>query len=298
MTEGPDFLIVGAAKSGTTILHRWLELQDGVFLPAVKEPHFFCFEGLDPASIGKKVDTSYAEQMSFSREDYLGLFKAARPDQIRGEASPGYLYYHDTADAIFNFNPDMKIICLLRNPVERAYSQYMHHIRDGYEHIPSLVAAIEAERGRISAGYWWGYHYRSGGFYADGARKYIEVFGRENVLVQLYDDLVVDPARVFAAVISFLGIASDQTPDFAKRENAASGLPKVPRFPLQAKFAHNHPRFAKLMAQLGLNPNGAICGKPAPALGIETKTELGNHYRQDILETSQIIGRDLSAWLQ
>lgn len=298
MQTGPDFLIIGAAKSGTTILHRWLDMQDQVFMAPVKEPHYFCFDGLDPRSIGKHVDPAYARQMAFDRSQYDRLFDQARDGQAKGEASPGYLYFEQAAKAIHTANPRTKIICLLRDPAERAHSQYMHHVRDGFEHNGSLATALEQEASRVEEGYWWGYHYRSGGFYAEALRRYFELFDKSDIQVHLFDDLVRDPKAVLEATSRFLGVTCDCQPNFKKKANAASGLPQVPRFPWQANIAHRRPRIGRLMARAGLHPAGRICGKAAPQLDVAVRQTLLEVYSDDIRATSELIGRDLSSWME
>ena len=298
MKQGPDFIIVGAAKCGTTILHQWLKMQDRVFMPEVKEPHFFCFDGLDAGSVGKQVDPAYAQQMTFNSKDYARLFKRARQDQLCGEASPGYMYYPSAAQAIVDHNPQTKIICILRDPADRAYSQFMHHLRDGYENLPDLGTALIVEEGRVEQGYWWGYHYGKAGFYADSLRRYLDLFGRENILTLLFDDLVNEPELVFSLVLNFLGVSCSQTPLFSKRANAASGMPRVPRFPAQANLAHRNRRLGALFTRIGLDPAGRICGKAAPTLEEKTRVKLREMYRADILATASLIERDLSAWLE
>ena len=298
MQTGPDFIIVGAAKSGTTIVQKWLSRQDAIFMTRVKEPHFFCFNGLGPDDIGRHVDPAYAAQMAFCEADYLRMFEGAEQYQIKGEASPGYLYFEGTAEAIYRRNPNTKIICLLRHPADRAYSQYMHHIRDGFEHHSSLSDALSDCPRRIREGYWWGYHYRQAGFYAERLTQFFQCFPRPNIFVALFDDLVNDPAVLFDRICGFLDFEPNWQPDFASRSNVASGLPRVPRFPIHAKIVHQHPRLGRLMARMGLSPAGSLCGKKAPRMAPATRQHLVEGYSDDIEATAKLIGRDLSAWLK
>lgn len=297
MDQSPDFIIAGAAKSGTTILHRWLGMQEDVFVPSVKEPHYFCFRGMNANSIGSHVDPHYAAQMAFDRGAYEQLFCDAAPHQMTGEASPGYLYFPGVARAIHAHNLNIKIVCMLRNPADRAFSQFMHHVRDGHEPLRDFEAALDIEDERISKKYWWGYHYRTGGFYARRLREYFDVFPRERVKIVLFEDLVSRPLNVLKETADFLGITCNVWPDPRKKTNAASDMTRVARFHWQAKMASQHQGFAKLMKRVGVPPTGHICGMAAPKLDKKLRRKMLEDYREDIEETSTLIGRDLTHWI-
>lgn len=296
MDRAVDFVIAGAAKSGTTILHQWLGMQGDVFVPAVKEPHYFCFNGMDAQSIGLNVDPHYAAQMAFDPEAYERLFTDAAPHQMTGEASPGYLYFPGVARAIHAHNADIRIICMLRNPADRAYSQFMHHVRDGHEPLRDFAEALDIEQERIRNNYWWGYHYRTGGFYAQRLKEYFHAFPDEKIKVILFEDLATRPQDILKETADFIGISCNEWPDPRKQTNAASGMKRVARFHWQAKLASQHQGFRRLMKRVALQPTGRICGMAAPKFDDRLRQQMLEDYRADIEETGALIGRDLSHW--
>ena len=178
MSRNPDFFIVGAPKAGTSSLYNYLLQHPSVFLSEPKEPHFF-HNRRSPGSpvLGEK-----------DLEEYLRLFEGV-PDDVRaGEASTSYLYSANAAWEIKNVFPDAKIMMILRNPVDRAYSQYWNHVRDGNEQL-SFEKALRDEPERIKNRRWCGSYYVAGGRYAEQVARYLEVFGRDAVKVYLFEEL-------------------------------------------------------------------------------------------------------------
>ena len=160
----PNFFIVGAAKAGTTSLHRYLEQHPQVFMSSVKEPRFF-EAGWE--KIGKARFLIPA-RIAGERE-YLQLFKEAGESKAIGEASPSYLYDEEAPYLIKEKIPKAKIIISLRDPIDRAYSQYLHFVRAGIETKPFCDALFNE----------LGDYYVQPGQYSDQVRRYLEVFGRD-----------------------------------------------------------------------------------------------------------------------
>lgn len=299
-----DFFVIGAAKSGSTALYEWLRQQDGIYVPAVKEPHYFAFSGRRPTDLGIGVDPCYAQSLAFDRPSYEALYEAAEPGQLRGDFSPGYLYFKQAAAAIHDHNPDAKIICLLRNPADRAFAQFMHHCRDGLETKRSFAAALVAERMRIEQGWWWGYHYLNAGYYHDDLLRFIDLFGQRQVLVLLHEDLQMDPEGTLRAVMEFLGRRLSKMPDFSLRLNAATNARRIPRSAwLHQKVSLGSP-FGKLVGKA--LPKGlgdpvkravlALNARVSPRRDLKMFDALRIIYRSDIEATARMIGRDLTGW--
>lgn len=199
----PNFFIVGSARSGTTSLWQILRRHPQVFMPAdelYKEPGFFSdLRGL--TDIGA----------------YLGIFSDASPEhEWAGEASTAYLTDQASAKRIYDYNPDAKIIIMLRNPSERAHSLYNWMVQDGYEYAGTFQEALDLERIRIDKQipnwfepeYYWNYMYFQSGLYYKQVRRYKEYFN-ENVMIIKFELFKQDPLSVCADVCRFLGIKSD-----------------------------------------------------------------------------------------
>jgi hypothetical protein len=211
----PNFLIAGAARSGTTSLYRWLSQHPDVFMSENKEPSFF-------------VDT-----YGFSDWNaYLALFERGRGKKAVGEASTPYMSAPESAAWIRRVLGDVKIIILLRNPIERAWSLYSWMVMEGYEWLPTLERALAEEEGRFSDAafyrrnpqYFWNYMYFRSGLYHDRVLDYFAQFGRDLVRLYLFDDLVNSPRAVYADVCKFLDLDAAFEPSLIA-ENASN----VPR---------------------------------------------------------------------
>ena len=132
----PNFFIVGVAKAGTTSLSEWLKQHPQIYIPALKEPRYFASDLVDPI----------VRNVVRTKEDYLALFVKARNHKARGEASTSYFtHWQQVPERIKRTIPDARIIILLRDPVERAYSSYLMLVRQGYETLP-FSEAVRSNR--------------------------------------------------------------------------------------------------------------------------------------------------------
>ena len=201
-TNPVDFLVVGAAKSGTTTLFETLSKHSGIFIPQRKECRYFSdtlgkFEGPGP---------QYANNVIRSLGEYRDLFKNAKPCQLCGDISPDYLYYYRNAvpKILKEKNARVPIIIVLRNPIDRAYSSYLYHVRDGREDL-SFEDALDAEEERRSANWAWGWFYIDGGLYAEQVKAYTDNF--ERVLVLLFEEDIVT-GQATGKILNFLNLNS------------------------------------------------------------------------------------------
>src|SRR6185369_6769916 len=195
----PDFLIIGAAKAGTTALFRSISRHPRVFGSPVKEPAFFAYAGSPPpAPWGRRRISDEAA--------YLRLFADCPPGALAGEASTEYLSSERAPSTAFRYVPQARLIAILRHPVERAYSQYLHVKQNGREPEASFEAAWAAEEQRIEQGWRPGTHYRTRGFYARALARWLEVFPREQLLILFYEDWLARPADTLGRVWAHLGL--------------------------------------------------------------------------------------------
>ena len=150
----PNFLIIGAVKAGTTSLHDWLSQHPQIYMSSIKELNFFAFEGDNLEVFKGKFNKEYLAGFETTLQGYRKHFQGVTNEIAIGESSPTYLYHPKAPERIQHYIPDVKLIAILRNPVERAYSNYLHTIRDSIEPFTDFAQALEEEESRIQDGWW------------------------------------------------------------------------------------------------------------------------------------------------
>ena len=207
---GPDALIIGAPKAGTSALHAALAQHPQIYASPVKEPKYYlCGDAPPPAYCGPG-DAHSQQEWTWRREDYLSLFAAAPPDSVRLESTPFYLYLPDARRRLAEDRPEARYIVIVRDPVDRAYSNWMHLWVDGLEPESDFLTAWRAEDRRIAAGWAPFWHYRRLGAYGAQLADLFSRVDHERVLVIRYREVVSEPVVTLNKVSTFLGIESDR----------------------------------------------------------------------------------------
>lgn len=219
-----DFMIVGSAKSGTTSLYYYLQQIDGIFMPENKEPHYYLGEFKNGYNKGIGDKEIIKSMYVTDKEEYKSLFSSANESELIGEASATYLYDRDAPSLIKDDNPNCKIIIMLRNPVQRAFSAYSHMRRDYREKINEFSAAIDEEQIRTKNKWMPIWHYKEMGFYYEQVKRYIDTFGRNNVHIIIFEDFIKDIDHSVKEVVSFLELDVDF--EIEKEKTNESNLPK------------------------------------------------------------------------
>lgn len=201
----PDFLIAGVPKAGTTALHAALAPHPQLFLSAVKEPKFFLSDG-PPPGFGGPGDVQTYQEHVWRRADYERLFDPAPPGARRGEATPFYLHDLESHARIKALLPDARLILLLRDPVDRAHSNWTHLWNAGLEPEADFLAACRAEPQRRAAGWAAFWHYVGLGQYGRQIEHLYRHFPAEQVLLLRYRELKDAPAATLDRVCAFLGV--------------------------------------------------------------------------------------------
>jgi Sulfotransferase family len=297
----PNFLIIGTAKSGTTALYNYLKQHPQVYMSPVKEPKFFAYEGekLDFRGPGDRVANS---SVVTDIEAYRALFAKASGETAVGEASPLYLYIPKARERISRYVPEAKLIAILRNPAERAYSHFSQMVRDGREPLDDFSQALGAEEGRVRDNWAFGWHYKRMGFYHAQLERYFDAFGRDQIKVYLYEDLKTDPVGVLRETFRFLDVDDAFVPDMSLKHNV-SGIPKSRALhafirqshPIKSVFKPFVPEQLRLRLKTSLRNRNL---RQPPPLSREARKELAEAYREDILKLQGLIRRDLSTWLR
>lgn len=294
----PNFLVIGAAKAGTSSLYHYLKQHPQIYMSSEKEPRFFALEGEKLEFGGPAQGINQGSVTSL--EAYCQLFEGVTDQIAIGEASTLYLSSPKAPQRIKHYLPNAKLIAVLRDPAERAFSSYMHLVRDGYETL-SFVEALEKEASRLQEKWQPLWYYKQRGFYYEQLKRYFELFKPEQIKVYLYEDLAADSTAVVQDIAHFLEVDPNFTPELT-RENV-SGIPKS-RW-LQNLFTKDNPiklalkplvpqQFRRGIAENVKKQNlGA-----KPTLSPEIRQQLITLYREDILNLQKLIDRDLSTWLK
>lgn len=297
VTVLPNFLILGAAKAGTTSLHHYLGQHPDVFVSQLKEPKYFA---LKDEPLNFQGPSQFINESSVNTfEDYCALFSGVNEESAIGEASPLYLYSEKAVEGIKSTLPDAKLIVILRNPVDRAFSSYTHLLREGFETLP-FEESLTQEDQRIRDRWAPLWYYKDKGFYGQQLQRYYEAFPKEQIKVYLFEDLCRNPIDVVQDIFAYIGVEPSFEPDMAKKN--VSGVPK--NVALQRLLTRKNPIKAVgkrlLPKQFRKNLSNSIQAKnlgEKPTLLPETRAELLDLYRDDILLLQGLIERDLSAWL-
>jgi hypothetical protein len=204
----PDFFLIGTPKGGTTALHSALLGHPQLHLSGIKEPKFFLCDGTAPSRSSQRGpgDAHSAREWVWRESDYLGLFANAPAGTLTGESTLFYLYHHAAQRRIAETAPGARLIAVIRDPVDRAYSNWTHLWSDGLEPISDFNEALAQEDRRVAAGYAPFWHYTRLGRYGEQLQRLYSLFSREQVLVLRYRQLAEEPDRTIATVCDFLGV--------------------------------------------------------------------------------------------
>lgn len=292
----PNFLIIGAAKAGTTSLYSYLQEHPQIYMSSPKEPRYFTPELYMIYNNGVRQG---GRRKALSFAEYCQLFQAASDEIAIGEASTEYLYIPQAPERIKKCIPNVKLIAILRNPIERAFSAFCYQLRDGYETL-TFEQALQAEEKRIKDGFRPGWHYKQVGFYSAQVKRYLENFHPEQIKIYLYEELEDNSTAVAQDVYKFLEVEAAYTPDLTRQN--ISGIPKSRL--LQDMFTKDNPLKSALKPLLPIQLRKSIYQGirkhnlgTKPVLPLKIRQELIELYREDIGQLQALIQKDLSHWL-
>lgn len=293
----PNFFIIGAPRSGTTALTRYLKDHPNIFFSSIKEPYYF------------DTDLSVASKMG--DKAYLSLFSKADPEfhKAIGEGSTSYLFSEKAAENILKFDPGAKFIVMLRNPVDLVQSLHAHNTLIGIEPLLNFEEAWRAEADRREGKKLPTYCletkallYSEWGKLGQQMWRLFSVVDRSQVKVIIFDDFVSDTKKVYEDVLGFLNVPSDRRKEFPRvNENK-----KLTRPWLQKAFSFIVYYGLILRSVFGITGIFGVFNKliainskfdSRKSISDSLQAELKAFYREDIIELSNLVGRDLSCWV-
>lgn len=298
----PNFLIIGAPKAGTSSLYAYLKQHPEIYMSSVKEPHFFMLDGreVDFQGPGDRIRFSSAV---YQLEDYQKLFEGASNEIAIGEASTTYLGSDKAAYHIKQHIPDVKLIAILRNPIDAAYASFLHLMRDGDESINIFSLALQAEQERIKNNWGLMWRYQQKGFYSQQVKRYLELFERSQIRIYLYEEFKEEPRKVLFDIFSFLNVDPSFDPNMSLKHNV-SAMPKS--MMMNKILAKPNPikDTLKLLVPSGIRSQlyekirvWNLNEFRKPEISVKDKGYLKQVFQDDILKLQDLIERDLSAWL-
>jgi hypothetical protein len=294
----PTFLVPGVGKSGTSSLYEYLKQHPEIFMTPKKEPGFFNWDGRAFDQRGPVDEKLYLAAVR-DFDAYRALYSGRATERVAGEATPNYLYNDHAPQRIHARYPDLRFVVMLRHPVERLFSHYLHMRRMGDEPL-SLEDALGAEAKRRANGWGPSYHYLAQGHYAAQLGRWLARFDRARFHFVLYDDFERDSQAVMRGVYAFLGVDADFEPDTGVVHNAHYA-PKSERLHELVMGNGSAKQLAKLIlpSRVRRSASAWIRRKNAqakPTLAPTLHDALLDAYLDDITRLEAIIARDLSAW--
>jgi hypothetical protein len=311
----PNLYLVGAPKSGTTSLYHYLDQHPQIFMSPLKEPNFHSEEirlanlteqmrrvveaqapGLR-AYLDGHMSTKFTASPVTEYSDYARLFQNVKAERVVGEASVCYLWSPSAPENIARTCPEAKILMILRDPADRAYSQYLHMLTVSKTFLPFrdyVDACVRSSSTQIGALYPF-LHF---GRYFEQVTRYLKCFPRQQVLILFYDDYQRNPLNLVRNIFEFLDVDADFLPDMHQRHMVAN----VPRAHRLHRFLHpitqlaplkkmNTPRLRRGLKRL------AFRSRESMSMEARDRAFLVDFYRQDVERLSGLVDRDLNAWL-
>lgn len=297
----PNFFIVGAPKCATTALYKYLQTHPNIFMPnEIKEPCFFC--------------TDFPNQrLVESMDEYLDLFTEANENHLAvGEASVWYLYSRIAIQSLHEFNPDSKLIVMLRNPIEQVYAMHMQCYIMSYETETDFVKAWRLQEERkngkklpLRCKEAQFLQYKAIASYAEQIERLLSIFPQNQVKFILYDDFKSNPRQVYLDTLNFLDLDDDNRQEFPV-ENPSQRY----KFHWLGEFLQDQPAWLETLKSWikrifrierlsvissFINKHNVQVGKRKP-LSPEFVAELKDEFREDVSRVSVLINRDLSHW--
>lgn len=284
----PNLFIVGAPKSGTTLLYHFLNNHPEAFMSEPKETNFFSYAPI------KKQKLYYEAEKIQTLEQYEQLFSGAKGRKVIGEGSVSYLFYPNVAHDLFQYNPQAHIIVLLRNPVERALSHFLMDSRLGF--IQDTAEEIFYKNSKHKNTHLWFQQVFELGLYSTQLKRYFEYFPEKQIHIFFYDEIKKDSNAFFQEVCNKLNLyhvefnfsSSNRNAFEAPKGKAIASLYKSERLRQLSKFLFPKSLVGKIKE--------TFFTKEKPEFSEHFLKDLDLYYRDSIRELEQMLNRPLDQW--
>lgn len=297
----PNLFIVGAAKAGTTSLYRYLQQHPDIFFPNVKEPNYYSrAESHNPSAYRPpKEGKFYHTKIIRDSECYFSLYNNATGYKVSADSSPSYLWDLESAKRIYSDSPNAKVIIMLRNPVKRAFSQFLMDLRDGRQQEEDFLKALKNDKS-FNPKIWGKAHlYEEIGMYHNQVKRYIDLFGN-NCKIIIYEKFINDLRNGLIEIFKFLEIDTNAIENinydkihnsYAKPKNALSKV--ILRY-------KNHTGVIKALLpsfiKAKLYQNILSTADPKPEMPVAAKKYLQSIYDEDIEKLKSLLNDRLEVW--
>lgn len=316
MDNRPNFFVIGVVKGGTTSLHNYLAQHPDVYLPPIKETNHFARKDIQPEHFLK----GYAQDVKIDLDAYINsgmkepihiahvnedrhyeaLFSKVRTEKAIGEISNSYMICPSAASEIHAFNPRAKILVMMRNPIRRAWSQYLMNLREAKSDAQDFIKEIQEDHASTLKGWGVNHQYLELGKYSGQLKRYIHLFGKENVLPLFFEDFKSYPEASLKQICSFLNIDEDFSFDFSEKSNTSS-LPRnvvLNKILVESGIISTAKRLTpkKLRQKMA---SVLYTDKNMPELSEEDSDWLRDYYMDEVRNLSELLGVDVvSKWPQ
>jgi hypothetical protein len=299
----PDFIIIGAPKAGTTAFYRALGRHPEIFTPSLKEPGFFGYSGQAvswPCPGGRQK----ARELVRCEQKYSRLFAECTPDARAGEASMNYFLEAAAPINVGKYAPEAKLIAILRNPVERAYSQWQHMRMRGWEPLENFDQALAAEEDRMKKGWRPAWAYAANSRYGTNLERWLSIAPKENLLILFYEDWCAEPQTVLRRACQHTGVRETAALKVT-RDNVTSVSPRWIWLHRQLTFASTPRKIAQSLLPLWIrdlftdNVTRKINKmnlRKAPSISPDVLRKYTPHFLHEVEIVERLTGRTLDRW--
>ena len=285
-----DFFIVGAPKAGTTSLYHYLSEHPQVEMSCQKEPDYFSDKAIHEQGM------YYAKNRVDTLDKYESLF-VQKESVVYGEASVSYLFYENVAEDIKKYNPNAKIIIMLRNPIERAFSHYLMDYRLGL--ISDSFENVLAKKSKHKNAHLFYQQYIEVSKYAKQIQRYLDFFKKENILFIDYEDFKKNVSKTVDQVYNFLNISTEFVADINTKHNTFI-MPKNKIIRLIYSFVFLR-KILTFLFPIYLVKNIRVLlfkSDEKPELLKETRSLLKRIFNDDIKNLEEVLSKDYSKWIK